>query len=357
MRKSLSISVVLILIALLAVVLVGPATASPPSQQSDPVEHGKYLATIAGCGGCHTPLGPNGAPDASKAFSGGQEFDLGPLGKLLTPNLTSDKETGLGDWTDDEIKLAIRSGVRPDGGHMFPVMPYVTYSTMAEADLDAIVAFLRTLPPVTNSVPFKQLLPNEALPQVSIQTGIVAPDPADTAARGKYLLNSVIACTDCHTPVDEQTGAPIREKYFGGGQPYEGPWGIVYAGNITPDKETGIGNWSDDQIKRVFREGVRIDGRRVVLMSWQEFSVLTDDDLNAVVYYLRNDVPAVKNQVPANALNPEFVQYAEVNTTPTGPSVAQIALMVIGALVVIVGVIVMIVMAQRGNKPTPPAAK
>lgn len=351
MRKALSISLVLILVILLAVALASPASASPAAQQSDPVEHGEYLANIAGCIGCHTPRTAEGLPDQTKLYAGGEEFDLGPLGKLKTANLTSDKATGLGDWTDAEIKLAIRAGIRPDGGHLFPVMPYVTYSTMAEADLDALVAFLRTLPPVENKVTFTQLLPNEALPQVPIQTGIVAPDPTDTSARGKYLLNSVIACTDCHTPVNQETGAPIREKYFAGGQPYEGPWGIVYAGNITPDTETGIGSWTDDQVKRVFREGIRVDGRRVILMPWQEFAVLTDDDLNAVVHYLRNDVPAVNNQVPANALNPEFVQYVEVAAAPAGPSVAQIAMMVIGGLVVVGGVIVMFVLSRRATKP------
>ncbi len=332
-------------VVLAAAVLAAPASATPAAQGD--VEHGKYLATIAGCGGCHTPLTAAGVPDETRAYGGGQEFNLGPLGVVVSSNLSSDKETGLGDWTDEEIKLAIRSGKRPDGSQMFPVMPYTAYNGMAEADLDSIVTFLRTLPAINNKVEFKQVLPTEALPQLPLRTGIVAPDPANTAERGRYLLTAVIACTDCHTPLDPETGAPIiPDKYFAGGQPYEGPWGIVYSANITPDEETGIGAWTDDEIKRVFREGVRKDGRKVVLMPWQEFSVLTDPDLNAVVNFLRHDLPPVNNTVPAPNLNPGFAEYVEQTQPPTSTT-PQVAFIVGGAIVVVLGVGAMIWFDRR----------
>ena len=328
--------------------LVSPAKAGPPGQFTDPVEQGKYLTTIAGCIGCHTPFTPEGIPDETRQFAGGQEFDLGPLGKLYSRNLTSDKETGLGDWTDEEIKLAIRAGVTRDGRHLFPLMPYVIFSNMAEADLDAIVAFLRTLPPVSNKFEPVQILPPAALPQLPIRTDIVAPDPANTAERGRYLLTAVIACTDCHTPVDPQTGAPVFDKYLAGGQPFEGPWGIVYGGNITPDENTGIGKWSDEDIKRILQQGVRPDGRQVVLMPWQEYTVLTEADLNAVVHYLRNDVKAVNIQVPAAALNEGFIEFVEL-PKPAGPDATQIALIAVGVIVVIAGVGAMVYFSRRAR--------
>lgn len=318
-----------------AIVSAGRAGARPPLQSEDLIEHGRYLTTVAGCVGCHTPVGAQGQLDMSRAFAGGQPFELGPLGTVFSKNLTPDPETGLGEWTDEEIKTAIRTGRDREGFVSFPIMPYVLYNGMAEADLDAIVAFLRSLPPIENEVERRQILPPEALPQLSIRKGIVAPEPSDTAARGVYMMTAVIACTDCHTPVDPETGQPIREKYMAGGQPFEGPWGIVYGGNITPDKETGIGDWTDDDIRRVLHEGVRPDGRRVVLMPWQEFTELTDADTNAIIHYLRNEVPAVKNEVPAVALNEGFLQFAEVPVRQ--PNTLLIVAIVAAAMIIAAG--------------------
>lgn len=329
---------VVLLLGAAALGAPAPAAASEPAQIDDPVAYGEYLATVAGCIGCHTPFLPNSFdPDMSRAWQGGNPFDLGPLGVVFTKNLTSDEATGLGAWTDEEIKIAIRTGVSRDGLHLFPIMPYVYYNSMADADLDAIVAFLRTIPPANNPVPRVQILPPEALPQLPYQTGIVAPDPSDTAARGRYLMTSVIACSDCHTPVNPETGAPIFEQYLSGGQPFEGPWGIVYGGNITPDEETGIGTWSDEDIKRVLTQGVRPNGRVTLLMPWHETSHLTTEDLNAVVHYLRNDVPAVNRQVPVAALNEGFEVYVEIEEAGGTNNnllwgVGLLALLVIAAL-------------------------
>jgi mono/diheme cytochrome c family protein len=343
-----------------------PAGAKP-LYQSDAVAQGKYLTTVAGCIDCHTPYPADfnpasltsldvlyslaGGADKTRLFAGGQPFDLGPLGVVFSKNLTPDPETGLGNWTDDEIKTAFQTGVSKDGLHLFPVMPFHTLNGMADSDASAVVAFLRTLAPVKNAVPRTQILPPEALPQLPRQTGVVAPDPKDTAARGKYLVTSVIACNDCHTPVDPQTGAPVMEKYLAGGQPFAGPWGTIYGGNITPDKATGIGSWSDADIKRVIKTGVRPDGRKVVLMPWQLFASLTDDDLNAIVSYLRNDVPAVSNEVPKAALNPGF----EVVTQVAQPGPSTTTLLLIGAVVVVVVGGAFLLMRRRGAAAPPKA--
>jgi mono/diheme cytochrome c family protein len=315
--------------------MLGMAQANQPQQastdQEDLLARGEYLANVANCYSCHTPFTEDYAdPTASnlspeelvafslnehvglddeRPFAGGRAFNLGPIGILYGSNLTPDPETGLGNWTDEEIKNAIRLGLTPEGRQMHPIMPYFTFNKMAEADLDALVAYLRSLEPIENDVqesaleipPFGLTVPEEP---------IVAPDPADTAQRGRYLLTGVIACTDCHTPLDPATGAPNLELYFAGGQPYEGPWGVIYAANLTPDEATGLGNWNDEEIARALRQGVRIDGRRLVLMPWADYTRLTDDDLAAVIHFLRNDVVAVENQVPAPSLTEGFSQSA-----------------------------------------------
>lgn len=293
--------------------------------KDDQLAHGKYIATIAGCTHCHTPnaaeyLDPkkltldqiktlafneSDARDTKKFLAGGRSFDLGPAGIVYTRNLTPDNETGLGKWKDEQVNLAFQTGISADGETLFPLMPYHVYNGMADADADAVVAFLRSVNAIENKVT-KDTVSTEGLSPIPYKTGIVAPDPSNQAARGAYLVNNIMACTDCHTPIDPATGAPLMQKYLAGGQPYEGPWGIVYGGNITPDSKTGIGDWSKEDIKRALVTGVRKDGRRLILMPWFVYSAVTKEDADAVAYYLKNEMPAVNNEVPAASLKPEF---------------------------------------------------
>jgi mono/diheme cytochrome c family protein len=306
---------------LLAIVAALPAQARPATQAQ--VDHGRYLAQVAGCITCHTPFqakyadpsqlsvddlrtlsfAEHDALDMDRLLSGGRPFDLGPAGVIQSRNLTPDPDTGLGKWTDTEIKNAIRTGAAR-GRQLHPIMPYMIYAGMAESDLDALVAYLRSLSPVANAIPEGQDFP---LPPAPAVAGVAAPDPADSAARGKYLLSSVLPCAHCHTSVDNVTGQPDPARYLAGGQPYEGPWGIVYAANLTPDPQTGIGGWSDEAIVNVLKGGIHKDGRRLALMPWQDYTRLTEQDVAAVLHALRNDVPTVANPVPAAALKPEFV--------------------------------------------------
>jgi hypothetical protein len=126
------------------------------------------------------------------------------------------------------------------------------------------------------------------------------------------------------------------DKYLAGSQPYEGPWGIVYGGNITPHTDTGIGKWSDEDILRVLQQGVRPDGRRVVLMPWQDYAPLTAEDAAAVLHYLRNDVKPVDNLVPAADLNESFIQYIE-QPQSAGLTPTQMTLIGAGVVVVLAG--------------------
>jgi mono/diheme cytochrome c family protein len=314
------------------ILIMASATTSAQASgefQDDLVTHGKYIATIAGCVTCHTPLkeeyqNPQSlsleqiqtlafndleASDQTKLLAGGRLFDLGPAGLLFTRNITPDEETGIGAWTEDQIKLAIKTGISADGKMLFPVMPYHVYNGMADADVEAVIAYLQSVEAVNNPVPEKTVS-TEGLPVLPYQTGVVAPNVSDKAARGAYLVNNVMGCTDCHTPVDPATGAPLMDKYLAGRQPYEGPWGIVYGGNITPHEETGIGSWTEEEIKRALVAGIGKDGRRLILMPWYTYAALTPEDADAVVYYLKNELPAVDNRVPAASLNPGFTVMA-----------------------------------------------
>jgi mono/diheme cytochrome c family protein len=119
-----------------------------------PAERGKYLASFAGCDHCHTPGYFLGHPDMTRAFIGSDVgFKVGDLGVFVGPNLTSDKETGLGNWTDAQIAAAFTTGVRPDGRILAPIMPWRSFAKMTKSDVAALVAFLRSLPPVTNKAP------------------------------------------------------------------------------------------------------------------------------------------------------------------------------------------------------------
>ncbi len=360
----------LIVFCLLAafVIVITPAQASAP-KQTGVIEHGKYIATIAGCTACHTnsraefldltkltlpqiqtlAFDEKEARDTNKLLAGGRLFDLGPAGKIYTRNLTPDKDTGLGSWTDEQIKVAIRTGQTPSGRQLFPVMPYFTFNSMADADLDAVVAYLRSVPAVKNVVP-ASTISTQGMQPLPYSQGIIAPASSDQAARGEYLIKSVMACTDCHTPLNPANGAPMLDKYLAGGQPYEGPWGIVYGGNITPDKETGIGNLTESEIKRALITGINNKGRRLILMPWYAYSDLTNEDADAIVYYLKNKLPAVKNEVPDASLNEGFSVLApEPAPTSTFP-VIPIVSGVIAAIVVII----VVILAMRRKKQALP---
>src|SRR5271170_1073429 len=161
-----------------AAALAAAATLFPKAHAETPVERGKYLAIAAGCNDCHTPGFFLGAPDAAK-YLGGSEvgFEIPGLGVFPGRNITPDKETGIGIWTDEEIATALTTGKRPDGRQLAPIMPYPSFINMTKEDVAAIIAFLHSIPAVKNEVagPFK---PGE---KVSIFTFRVLP-PGETVA-------------------------------------------------------------------------------------------------------------------------------------------------------------------------------
>jgi mono/diheme cytochrome c family protein len=264
--------------------LVGGACADTP------VERGAYLVnTIMTCANCHSPKGP---PDAvaGKDFSGGLRFNEPPF-DVTAPNITPDKETGIGAWSDDDIKKLLRTGMRPSGVPVAAVMPTGFYDIITDADMDAIVAYLRALKPISNKVPdpiYKISAPRQVFP------GAEAPyTPAmlnDAMKKGFYLA-TIGHCMECHTPMvkgqHDWTADLAR-----GGQEFPGPWGVSTSRNITSSKAKGIGEWTDAEIKRAITSGVDKDGNKLKgPMGYQYYAHMTDADLDAVIGWVRTLPP------------------------------------------------------------------
>jgi len=265
-----------------------PLIFSAAAKSETALERGKYLMeTIVACGNCHTPQGPQG-PVAGRELAGGTPFNES-FGVAFASNITLDKATGIGNWTDAQIIVAIREGKRPDGSIIGPPMPIALYRGMSDADVKAIVAYLRQVKPVGNKVAkskYKVSLPPSYGPPVG---AIVTPSPSDNVAYGAYLAGPLGHCTECHSTPDKRGIPDFVNKTGGGGLSFNGPWGISYAPNITP---TGIGKWSNAHIKTAITIGVRPDG--ILLkppMGFYYYKGIRPADLDAIVVYLRSLKP------------------------------------------------------------------
>lgn len=270
----------------LGVTLAGFTSAAQAQAQSPQVERGSYLVnTVMTCQNCHTPMGPNG-PDFSRALSGGITFDEPPF-KVTGSNITQDKETGIGNWTDAQIKTLLRTGKRPNGVQVAEVMPTAFYGIVTESDMDAIVAYLRTVKPVKNAVPepvYKIPLPHHAFP--GAEKPYTEAMLTDKVKKGFYLV-TIGHCMECHTPFGAR-GKDFVGDLGKGGMEFPGPWGKSVSRNITPSKTKGIGDWSDAAIKAAITNGVRKDGTKLKPpMGYPYYAHMTADDLDAVVAYLR----------------------------------------------------------------------
>lgn len=276
-----------IIAAVAAASIVGAAASASADATLD---RGRYLVeSIAACGNCHTPVGPNG-PDESRRLAGGVVFDEGVF-RAVSGNITPDPATGIGKWSDAEIARAIREGVRPDGSLIGPPMPYPLYHGIADDDLVAIVAYLRTVPPVVNetepSVYNIPLPPAWTAPIASVP----APDPADQVAVGAYLAGPIAHCLECHTPMGENGQRDSEHRLGAGGAEFKGPWGISVAANLTP---AGLGDWSDAEIEKAIRDGVSRDGRKLMLpMGFAFYRNISKPDMAAIIAYLRT-LPSVE---------------------------------------------------------------
>ena len=269
---------------------------------AEAIERGRYLANhVAVCMDCHSTRNwsyYSGPITPGTVGKGGEIYDerSGLPGVVISKNITP---YNLDDWSDGELFRVITGGLQKDGDALFPLMPYDAYRTMDERDLLAIMAYLRTLEPIENDVPDHQLnfplnLIVNSIPREAELRTVNLHNPVEY---GEYLSN-LAGCVWCHTPTNA-TQQVIMEQSLAGGHEFFVSGGIVRSSNISPDAETGIGDWSLEQFIARFRQyqgeagrtiPVDEDGRNTI-MSWTMFADMTDEDLGAIYAYLMQSEP------------------------------------------------------------------
>lgn len=257
---------------------------------------GRYLGEIVVlCGACHNTFGPGMQPVPGMTLAGGRVFEERGM-RAIAPNITQDRETGIGAWSDADIAASIRNGHRPDGSHIGPPMPVESYRGISDHDLTALVAWLRTVTPVRNLVSERSRYPFALTSHGGPVAAVPDPPADDPVARGRYLAVNLAHCMDCHSAqLSEGRADPTRRGALG--LVLEGPWGAVQAANISSDAENGIGRWSDTEILNAITRGVSRDGRRLAPPMGGRAPVWTRieaGDLRDIVAYLRSLPPQDK---------------------------------------------------------------
>lgn len=284
---------------LAAVVAAFPLPKTGAAADAEAIERGKYVFDAAGCETCHTDEENKGPP-----LAGGRKL-VTPFGIFYSPNITPDPETGIGNWSSAEFRDAIRHGTAPDGSNYFPVFPYPSYTGMQEADIRDLWAYIASLDPVSRpnrphdvNPPFGWRFLMTFWKWMFFETGPMPGDPEQDAEwnRGAYIANALAHCGECHTPRN-RLGALDRSMTFAGTK--EGPEGGSVP-NITPHPETGIGDWSADEIDTMFTFGMLPDGDFVGSSMADVVSKgtarLTPADRKALITYLQS-LPPIDNNV------------------------------------------------------------
>lgn len=291
MKRLISIAVVAVLVVIVGVFVLRAKPEKPmasPGVTGHPkqVELGEYLARAGDCVACHTKRG--GQP-----FAGGLEVPT-PFGTMYTPNITPDNETGIGKWTDDDFWRAMHEGKSKDGSFLYPAFPYNNYTKVTRADSDAIFAYLMSLQPIRNQVPLNQMNPpfnrRELLAgwrTLFFTSGVYQENPKQSKEwnRGAYLVEGLGHCNACHG-ARNILGA-VRDDDVGGGLIPVQNW---YAPSLTSSRESGLGDWSIEEIVDLLKTGVSARGAvtgpmaEVVLNSLQ---YMTDEDNRAMAIYLK----------------------------------------------------------------------
>lgn len=277
------------------------------------IERGRYLAHhVTDCIGCHSdrlttyafPIKPGTEGRGGFPF----DKDLGVPGLVSAQNITPDKATGIGAWTDGEILRAVREGIKRDGTALFPMMPYTTYHKMSHEDARSVVAYLRTLKPLRNQVPPRKIdFPVNLLIKFApapVEGVVPQPHPSNRLAYGKYLA-FMGGCHECHSPHDDR-GQIIPGRDFAGGWDLKAPGVRNVTANITPHAATYVGRATRDEFIARFKSFASLTAAtappaspgRNTIMPWIAFSGMTEEDLGAIYDYLRT-VPPVDHQVMA----------------------------------------------------------
>jgi mono/diheme cytochrome c family protein len=269
---------------------------------------GAYLVNnVNDCMDCHAghDWTAHDAPIVPGTLGAGQDMNMlkGFPGLVYAPNITSDPETGAGNWTDDQLARAIREGVGHDGRALFPFMPYPDFRALSDEDLASIIVYVRSLPPVRKQrpqtaliFPVKYLI--RTVPQ-PLDAPVPDPDLSTPEKRGKYLV-TIAGCTDCHTPQDAH-GQPLPGMDFAGGFILDGPWGRVASANLTPDP-SGIPYYDLPLFTQVLRTGYVKARKLSQIMPSHTYRGMTDDDIAAIFAYIKTLKPVshhVDNTEPA----------------------------------------------------------
>ena len=277
----------------LAVTALGAASAAAADEEGA-VARGAYLVRAGGCFSCHTAAG--GQP-----LAGGRPLAT-PFGTFYTPNITPDRQTGIGLWSDAQFVRALREGVRPDGANYFPVFPYPSFTGINDADALAIKAYLFSVPPVRQvnrlhevPFPFSWRFLQNGWKLLYFTEGPFQPDQKQTETynRGAYLVTALAHCGECHTPRNVFGAVDPNRRLSGTA---DGPDGQTVP-NITPDPATGIGGWDKSDIVELLRAGTTPEQSKVkgAMQETVEdgLKYLSDADLGAIADYLLAQPPIV----------------------------------------------------------------
>lgn len=274
-----------------AILLAVTAAGASATEQED---RGKYLVQAADCQPCHTKQG--GQP-----WAGGLALDT-PFGTLYSANLTPDKETGIGNWTPDQFYRALHEGIDDQGHHLYPAFPYNYFTRVTRDDSDAMLAYLKTVPPVKQASarndltwPFSMRWLMAGWNLLFLKEDTFKPDPAKSAEwnRGAYLVEVLGHCGDCHTPMNP-VGAPKSDEAWRGGHIDD-----LFAPDLSANQRIGLGSWSTDDIVGFLKTGRNAHANASAAMGEvveQSTQHLTDQDLKAIATYLQA-IPASAEQL------------------------------------------------------------
>lgn len=281
---------------LVSLVLCGAVRAEAAGPSEETIARGKALVLAGDCASCHTA-------DPAKPFAGGKRIAT-PFGGIYAPNLTPDRETGLGNWRDEDFVRALRQGIAPDGSRYYPAFPYPYFTKLIRDDMLAIRAYLGTLDPVRNKVappelrfPFNFRVGMRLWNWLYLQPGFLMPDQARGTEwnRGRYLVEGLAHCGACHTPKNF-LGADKRDQAFGGSR-VDG----MFAPRLDGATRSGLKSWSADDIAEYLQSGRNVKSHAGPPMSevvLNSTSKMSDGDIKAIAVYLKS--------LPAGAAEPSI---------------------------------------------------
>jgi len=290
------------LLALLCCWLLASTPAQAAEQQAaspELIARGAYLARAAGCAICHT-----NKDKQAQAYAGGRALHT-EFGTFYAPNITPDKATGIGTWSERDFVQALHQGIRPDGSQLYPVFPYTSYTRLTNADARALWAYLQSLPPI-HQANRPHRLRWFAPPRFSIwfwkmlyfKPGRYQPEPGKSKEwnRGAYLATAAGHCVECHSPRNLLGGLKDKLEYAGAENKPED----FVAPNITPDPQTGIADWSRGDIAEYLQSGLSPDGDTAgsIMAEFIDkgFSHLRKQDLLDIATFIKS-LPPIKHRV------------------------------------------------------------